>query len=152
MNCLEPNIFLNKKNDNLITLAKYFPNLLDVNEVQELDNEIRELQNMKFVELETMAFWRNVSYIKRANNAPAFPTLTKFVSSIMALPHSSANVERIFNIVNLNKTKTRNALDTSTLQGIIFAKDFLKLNKSDCFDVNIPKELIKKCTTEMYQK
>ena len=77
---------------------------------------------MKFAKLETLAFWKNVSNLNRVNNTKAFPILTQFISSIMALLHSSANVERIFNIVNLYKTKTRNALDSSTLHGILFSK------------------------------
>ena len=85
---------------------------------------------MKFTELKMLAFRKNVSNLNRVNNAKTFLILTQFVSSIMTLPHSSANVERIFNIVNLNKTKTRNAFDSSSLQGILFSKDCLKLNNS----------------------
>lgn len=151
LNAIEPTVALNKKNDSILQLAKLFPNLLNGKEYQELDNEVRELRNMKFSELETLAFWKNVSNLKRANNARAFPILTQFVSSLMALPHSSANVERIFNIVNLNKTKTRNALDSSTLQGILFSKDYLKLNNSQCFNIAIKNDLLKKFHTEMYQ-
>ena len=37
-----------------------------------------------------------------------FTTLTKFISKILVLPHSSANVVGLFSRINLNKTKHRN--------------------------------------------
>lgn len=52
-----------------------------------------------------------------------FPTLTQFIKKILIIPHSAANVERIFSRVNLNKTKARKK---DSMEGIIFTKDYLK--------------------------
>ncbi|XP_061389174.1 uncharacterized protein LOC133324344, partial [Musca vetustissima] len=56
-----------------------------------------------------------------------FPIITKFVRKIMVLPHSSANVERVFSQVNLNKTKSRNSLNKDSMEVTQYnLKKFLK--------------------------
>jgi hypothetical protein len=50
------------------------------------------------------------------------------VQNICCLSHSSAEIERIFSKVNLIKTKLRNKLVTKTVEGLILAKDLLKVN------------------------
>lgn len=115
---------------------------------QKIENELRELRFINFDEncLDISIFWKKVSSIKLANNTPAFPTLCEFINNLMALPHSSANVERIFSQINLNKTKIRNSLETNTLAGILYSKYFLKNNSSECFNVNVTNKLLKKKT------
>ena len=44
----------------------------------------------------------------------------------MTLLNSSANVEHMFSTININKTKIRNSLDSKTIEGILFSKDYLK--------------------------
>lgn len=68
----------------------------------------------------------------------------------MTLPHSSANVERIFSQVNLNKTKIRNSLDNETIVGILYSKDYLKLNHSSCFDIAIKPNLLELFNSDIY--
>lgn len=57
-----------------------------------------------------------------------FPLLAQFVQNLLTLPHSSANVERLFSSINLMKTKIRNRLTTDTLTGLLFTKSGLKTN------------------------
>lgn len=64
--------------------------------------------------------------MKKGDNTEMFPLLSQFVQKLLALPHSSANVERLFSSVNLLKTMTRNKLSTDTLQGILHTKRFLR--------------------------
>lgn len=63
---------------------------------------------------------------KRCDDFEAFPNLKKLVYAILSIPVATANVERIFSQININKTKTRNKLDTNTLCGILRTKDFKK--------------------------
>ena len=51
---------------------------------------------------------------------------------IIALPQSTANVERTFSNVNANKTKLRNALSVYTLQGILQTNEYYPAN----FEIN----------------
>ena len=60
-----------------------------------------------------------------------FPKFKIFIKTILTLPHLSANVERIFSPVNINKTKQRNRLDNITIGGTLYTKDYLKLNKKN---------------------
>lgn len=58
-----------------------------------------------------------------------FPLLAQFAQNLLTLPHSSANVERLFSAINLMKTKIRNRLHTDTLTGLLYTKSGLKKNR-----------------------
>ncbi|CAH0397053.1 unnamed protein product [Chilo suppressalis] len=51
-----------------------------------------------------------------------FPLLSNFVFNILSLPHSSANVERIFTHINLLKTIQRNRLSTESITSLLHSK------------------------------
>jgi hypothetical protein len=48
------------------------------------------------------------------------------VRGLLCLPHSSANIERIFSSVNVIKTKQRNALNSESIEGILNSKTAIK--------------------------
>lgn len=58
-----------------------------------------------------------------------FPLLAEFTQKLLMLPHSSANVERLFSSINLMKTNIRNKLSTDTLSGLLHTKGGLKINQ-----------------------
>lgn len=70
--------------------------------VTELDRGWRLLRNMTFrftekkVNPTSEKFWKNVSSVKKGDQSPMFPLLCKFVRKLLALPHSSTNVEIVF--------------------------------------------------------
>lgn len=80
-----------------------------------------------------------------------YPIINSLVSHILLFPHSSACVERLFSSINLNKTKLRNRLSTDTLSGILHSKNFLKRQNKNCFDFDVPIDMIKKLNLNMYQ-
>lgn len=100
-----------------------------ITDFDSLDWELRLLRNnndlTSLFKLETMKFWEEIVKIEKADGTPAFPTLMKLVHFIFTLPHSTACVERIFSHITLNKTKTRNHLNTDTLRGILLSKSFI---------------------------
>lgn len=157
LSLLNPDSIMTQKNNSILDLVNEFPHFINQNEKQELDSEFRELtflnlkEHFKNLDINLNTFWKNISEIKRGSSSCGFPILTKFVQKIMTLPHSSANVERIFSQVNLNKTKIRNSLKNETLEGILYAKDYLKMNSSNCFDVIIAPELLKLMNCNIYQ-
>lgn len=156
LSSINPNIIMNKRINTIFDILKEFPNFIDENDKQALDSEYRALQFLEFehifekTEVSLCNFWQTISEIKQGDSTKAFPVLTEFVKQIMVLPHSSANVERIFSAVNLNKTKFRSSLENETLEGIIYSKDYLKLNKSNCFDAHIKYDLAKNLNSEIY--
>lgn len=153
---ISPYKIMNNDNNSFMEILKEFPMLISEKK-QDLDTEFRELKFLNFekmfegipeINLET--FWKKISDFKRGDSLGAFPVLSKFVQQIMILPHSSANVERIFSQVNINKTKCRNYMENESLQGILFTKDYLKFNNANCFDVEIERDLVKMLNSDIY--
>lgn len=157
MSSIDPHNIINKKVSSLSPLIERFPNLINENDSQNLDDEFRDLRHIDFKQyfqtLENINcedFWARVSKITRVDNDLVFPTLTKFVSSILCLPSSSANVERIFSKVNLNKTKYRNRLENATLEGILFTQDYLLVKRCSCYNLKIDEEIVKNMKPSQY--
>ena len=61
-------------------------------------------------------FWESIVNIYDASGGLRFPTTGKLTKSLLSIPHSNADVERIFSRFNLIKVKQRNQLKTSTLE------------------------------------
>lgn len=80
-----------------------------------------------------------------------FPTVTNFVFKIMTLPHSSANVERIFSIVSLLKTKQRNRLNTKTIEGLLHSKRLVN-SCGDCFNFKVDGDMRRLFNSKIYEK
>lgn len=156
LNIIHPNLIVNGESNSILDIAKTFPNFLNENDKQIIDSEFRELQFLDFKsifegkETNFTEFWKKISEMKRCDSSLAFPILTNFIRNIMILPHSSANVERIFSQVNLNKTKVRNRLENDSLEGILYTKDYLKLKKSNCYDTEISSNLLKMLNSDIY--
>lgn len=91
-------------------------------------------------------FWANVAQMKGGDGTPLFGSVATFVFHILSLPHSSANVERIFSAVNLIKTKNRNRLSTDALVGLLHAKRHI--GDKNCYDFNIPKAMFSKISSQ----
>ncbi|XP_045510218.1 uncharacterized protein LOC123705479 [Colias croceus] len=116
-------------------LGVQFPGLCPEN-MTELDREWRLLRNITFNFPEKKLdptpspeeFWKHVSSIKKGDQSPMFPLLCEFVRKLLALPHSSANVERLFSAINNMKTSQRNKICTKTLEGLLRSKRFIANN------------------------
>lgn len=151
---LNPDNVMNRKIASISDIFVHFPNLIE--DIQEVDSEWRELRNFDFADFKTQndsdveIFWGKVSKIKLGNGDSKFPKLATLVFNLLCLPHSSANVERIFSQVNLNKTKIRNKLNSKTLEGLLFTKSLIANSGGDCFKFQVTQNLVKKCNNKMY--
>jgi hypothetical protein len=94
--------------------------------LRKIDDEWRELQFTDPNDLpgpsitdnhrkDVMMFWGHISRRVDTSGEKRFPTVSKLTTSLLSLPHSNANVERIFSHVANIKTKTRNSMKTRTL-------------------------------------
>ena len=111
---------------------------MDLNDLDRLlKNSIEDYNN------ETIAFWKTVKDMKKGDDSELFPLLNKFIKLILTLPHNSAATERVFSTINLNKTKTRNRLETETLSGILNSKNILNFQKKSCYNFEINEEMMK---------
>lgn len=106
LSCINP-----KKIKNIISIgpaANNFEQILDLH-LNDLDREWRQLRDFDF-EQDVSDFRKNVKDVTDSEGSTFFPLINTFFFHILILPHSSACVERIFSIINQNKTKIRNRL------------------------------------------
>ena len=80
-------------------------------------------------------------------NLCRFPTISKLVKSVLSLPHSNAEVERLFSQVTLIKTRQRNKLKTKTLDALLMAKHGLP---STCFSFVPDQAMYSSLNSSMY--
>lgn len=57
--------------------------------------------------------------------------MANYALIILSLPHSNANCERVFSSVNCLKTKLRSRLNTTTINGVLHAKQNIKSSGSN---------------------
>lgn len=152
---LNPKEVFNGTINSITSIAYEFPNIIQDSSLNNLDSEFRllqcesDLKNMALSkDINVNLFWKTVSEKKRGDGTFIFPTLSKFVKSLFCLPHSSANVERIFSTINLLKTKQRNRCNTETLEGLLHAKNSFK--KSCCYDFKVTPDHLKLFNNSMY--
>lgn len=101
-------------------------------EIEVIENQWRNLSVIKWNNLtETTKFWAEVREYTDSSGAKPFKELSTLAVSLLSLPHSSAEVERLFSQVNLLKTKLRNRLCTKTVRALLTVRSGLKrLGKS----------------------
>ncbi|KAF0765013.1 Dimer Tnp hAT domain-containing protein, partial [Aphis craccivora] len=63
-------------------------------------------------------FWIKLKMFKKDDEFP-FEIISKFILTVLSLPQSNVACERIFSKVNLIKTKSRNRLQTLSLNGLL---------------------------------
>lgn len=132
LSIIDPVSISEQKFNSIVTLAKEFPNIVD--DIGGLDFEYRLLLTYPIEKDDIESYWINIFTQKNGENDAMFPLLTKFVKAMLSLPHSTAEVERIFSKLNLIKTKLRNRLNVSTCEAVILSKDLLKHSGGTCFN------------------
>lgn len=120
LNLLDPEYFMNStKLLSINELIKSFPNISSRSKKIDIDAEYRQLQDLieakDILQDDVEKFWDRVANI-RTSNGKLFPNLIEFVQMLLSLPHSSAEVERVFSKLALIKTKTRNRLNIKTAE------------------------------------
>lgn len=73
--------------------------------------------------------------------------------TVLSLPHSNADVERVFSQMNVVKSKLRNRMDLSTLKAILCIRYSLRRLGLDSVDYELPQSVISKIgTTDIYER
>ena len=130
---LNPDTLHSTKVADVLQIASKFPNVVSIEDLRKLDDEWRELQFIDRSDLpeysghrvDVGTFWGSVGNIRDGSGGLRFPTVGKLTKSLLSIPHSNADVERIFSHVNLIKVKQRNQLKTSTLDALLMVKQGL---------------------------
>lgn len=124
-NCADNNVLANTPT--LANLVMEVPRLFSGNR-QQLDDEWRRLPNICVpdnvkIKNNPEVFFKWLSTVKDEDGNLLFTLLPRFALSILSLPTSNADAERIFSKINLNKTLLRNKLLPSTQASLIMASE-----------------------------
>lgn len=143
LNCLNPKEVLSNTArestssiQNLIQRLPRIVNSENENEIQVLDDQWRSLSLESFTnviteEKDTDKFWSKLYNYKHDEIFP-YKELAKFFLSVLSLPHSNADCERMFSKINRTKTTSRNRMITDTVSATLMACELLcNSNHSD---------------------
>ncbi|KMQ87143.1 zinc finger protein [Lasius niger] len=101
----------------------------------------------------TISFWDEVNKYRDASGSNPFAELATFALSMLILPYSNAQVERIFSQLNLVKNKIRNKMSVKMTNAILTIRFELKRNSKCCHNYVLPPEIIRKIgSKEAYTK
>lgn len=103
-----------RNKDSIIKIALYFPTLVNEEELDILEDQWKDLlyvkESLNNLSESATTFWLELRSVKDGNNEPKFNLLSRFMCNLLALPHSSACVGRVFSQLNMVKTRQRNRL------------------------------------------
>lgn len=147
MHLLSPELAMQVNRPSVIPLAALFPNVVSGDNLDVLSDQWRQLPLFRddlghLLGANPPQFWLGLQEIKYANDARKFDVLTDLMTALLALPHSSACVERVFSKVNLVKTKQTNKLSCGTVSNRILAKQAVARQQS-CYNFAPSKHLVK---------
>lgn len=104
------------KNDAIDLLEKQFCNL-------QIDTVLSNFDHSKRMDIQ----WVEISQIKGATGFPKYKELSDVMLSILSIPHSNAECERIFSIVKKNRNEFRSGLSNETLESLMILKTYKRL-------------------------
>lgn len=93
---------------------------------QTIDNEWRSIpfhatKLRPYAEEDVDTFWFRLKDMKDGNGENLFKNVASFALNVLSIPHYNATCERVFSKVNLIKSKIRNKLITSTVNGLLLS-------------------------------
>ncbi|KAL4713265.1 hypothetical protein ACJJTC_018613 [Scirpophaga incertulas] len=77
----------------------------------------------------TLMFWAEILKYRNAANENPFAEISSFAISMLSLPWSNGEVERVFSQLNLFKNKSRNRLSVAMINAILTVRSGLKRKK-----------------------
>lgn len=132
----------------IVKLAEVFG--VQPEEIDKILTQYRHIGNQNWENKEdSVKFWCEVLVHKDAAGNKPYQELGNLAKIILSLPHSNADVERVFSSMNLIKTKTRNRMGLKTMTAILNIRWGLKRLKQSCFSHKIPKDIIQKCGSNL---
>ena len=137
-------------------LATHFRTIVPENLIDDLDDEYRSFRMTKvlrFDEDKTIPqFWYSLRDIKDGMGQCKYQHLSKFMTNLTVLPHSSAAVERVFCQVNTIKTGRTNALGAGTTRDRILAKQHVTKHNQSCITWKPKTDLLKDIHSGRYTR
>nr|XP_039247932.1 uncharacterized protein LOC120325836 [Styela clava] len=101
---------------------------------------------------DTEAFWSEVGDYRDASGCNPFLELFQCAISALILPHSNAEIERVFSAMNYVKSKPRNRMSLQLLNAILTVKFGLIRKEECCSTYKYPPKVIAEIgTSAVYQ-
>ena len=91
---------------------------------------------------DNVKFWAEVSGYKDASNQNPYHELSSVALTILSLPHSNAEIERVFSQMILIKSKLRNKMQTDTTNALLHVRYGLKRMSETCVSFNLPNDVL----------
>ena len=140
--CLKPNKV------SITDLATYYT----TKDIRTIITKIEfEWDNIRFVNWketqDTEKFWVEVSNYRDASGQNPFKQLVDLAFKVLCLPHSNADIERVFSQMNLIKTKLRNRMKLKLLNNILHIRFGLKRLGLCCNNYTLPDHILKNIGT-----
>lgn len=123
------------------------------NEIDIIQNQWENITKQHWdSNMDTTTFWIQVYNFKNSVEETPFKELAEFVLSLLVLPFSNADVERVFSTMGLVKTKIRNRMKTDLLCSILQIREGLKLETTCYYSFKIPDSVAYKIgSSEKYE-
>lgn len=101
----------------LVNLVEEFG--VSADKIDKIINQWWNIHIQKWIHTnDTVKFWLEVCHYEDAGMNNPFQELVDFALLVLVLPHSNADVERVFSQMNIIKTKQRNRMSLHTLNSI----------------------------------
>lgn len=114
-----------------LSAGKMRHDLIDLVENQFSSLQVEDVSSILESSTQIDTQWMKIGSIKGSNGLPKYKELSEVMLSILLIPHSNAECERIFSIVKKNRTEFRSSLSNKTLENLLV----LKTNQSKpCFE------------------
>lgn len=128
-----------------------FPECLSAEEKEAVEEELCNFQADRLTEdilqpdLRIDQVWHSISKLTSvADGKPKYPSLCKIAELVIVMYHSNADCERIFSIVNKNKTEFRSSLSTRMVGNLMVRRMELLATNTPCHAVTHSKDLLQK--------
>lgn len=116
----------------------------DARTIAQIELEWDNIHHIRWEETQnTEKFWIEVSNYRDANGQNPFENLTDLTFKILCLPHSNADIERVFSQTNLIKTKLRNKTKLVLLNNILHIRFGLKRFNTCCNNYTLLENIVK---------
>ena len=102
-------------------------------EISKIEIQWRNLTLVQWNNIEdTQLFWSEVSVYCVAAGVNPFKDIAKIARSVLCIPHSNAEVEKIFSQMSIVKSKHGNRIKPELLNAILSIRAGLKRNAKTC--------------------
>lgn len=131
-------------------LSEYNLNSTEIENIQNQWNNIA--QQYWDTKMNITEFWIQVHNFRNSINENPFKDLSNFVISLLVLPFSNAEVERLFSLMTLIKNKQRSKMSNNLLCSLIRIREGVKLDNVCCCNIKISDDVVNKIgLSEKYQ-